>query len=147
MTDEQLEAVALREQDEEVCFRADFETTKQEIHLTPGMAVTWPQTAPHRVQNDNCMNVSLSCEFMTLQGLLKANAIYANGVLRRQFKLRPKLLTSSHTHLMIKAGLARVIKGLRQPIDHAPTPISFEISRDSLAPTPLDHLQTKAALT
>lgn len=133
-TNDQIEAVALRERDEDIHFEHRFESAKTEIRLEPGMLVTWPQNAPHRVQNGDCMNVSLSCEFMTPQAFVRANAIYANGVLRRQFGQDLKMPEKLGPQLFAKAGIARMMKAVRRPPAQSPTPISFEISKETLAP-------------
>lgn len=124
--DERLEAIVLREQEEGLVFRNEFEAHAEKLDLKPGMGVTWPQNAPHRVQNGAMMNVSLSCEFMTLPALLRANAIYANGRLRRQFGAAPRRPGEVTPMTFGKAAMARVFKGFeRARADAAPTPASF----------------------
>jgi len=107
---ENVEAIALREHGEELPFEASFDDHAQLIDLAPGDAITWPQNAPHRVQNGDMMNVSLSCEFMTLPALVRANAIHANGVLRRRAGLAPKLGRSLGPGTCARAALSRVFK-------------------------------------
>lgn len=132
--EEQIEAVALRERDEEISFRSDFERDVQAMTLEPGMAITWPQNAPHRVQNTDTMNVSLSCEFMTLPALMRANAIYANGVMRRRFGLGPKLPQAPGLGLAARAALARVFKVVARPPEMSPTPVTFDLDRATHQP-------------
>jgi hypothetical protein len=140
--DERVEAIVLREQEEGLAFKSDFEASARQLTLKPGMALTWPQTAPHRVQNADVMNVSLSCEFMTMPALLKANALYTNGRLRRGFGAKPNRSNQLTVGTVGKAALARVLKKLephRESI--APTPASFELdlSRDTCT-RPAGHL-------
>jgi hypothetical protein len=124
--DEKLEAIVLREQEEGLSFSEDFESESEVLPLKPGMGVTWPQNAPHRVQNGDMMNVSLSCEFMTLPGLIRANAIYANGRIRRQFGATLKRPSGMTPLTLSKAALARAIKPFdRSAPSEAPTPASF----------------------
>lgn len=134
---DQMEAVALREQEEDIAFEDSFEAAAYAIELSPGEAVTWPQNAPHRVQNADVMNVSLSCEFMTMPALIRANAIYANGVMRRRFGVKPNLPSSMGTSLVARAALARALKLVHRPVDKANIPISFEIDAKTLEVTPL----------
>ncbi len=126
--DERLEAIALLEQEEGLAFQSTFDREAVCIDLKPGMAVTWPQTAPHRIQNADMMNVSLSCEFMTLPALVRANAIYANGRLRRDFGLKPRRPQTLSAATIGKAALARLLKttGRSQP-RRAPTQPTFTI--------------------
>ncbi|WP_084399976.1 hypothetical protein [Henriciella aquimarina] len=126
--DERLESIVLREQEEGLTFRQAFETSARRIDMKPGMAVTWPQTAPHRVQNGDMLNVSLSCEFMTLPGLIRANALYANGKLRRQFGAHPKRPNGLTPATLGKAALARLMKQAeKRRIANGPTPATFEL--------------------
>ena len=129
---EKLEAIVLREQEEGLAFRNEFETEARKVLLKPGMAVTWPQTAPHRVQNGDMMNVSLSCEFMTLPALLRANALYTNGRLRRDFGARPRRPDAVSPALVGKAALARLLKqSERKRPDRSPMPPSFIVDPDA----------------
>jgi hypothetical protein len=128
---EQVEAIALRLQDEELAFETGFEDAAEMIELQPGMALTWPQNAPHRVENADCLNVSLSCEFMTLPALVRANALYTNGQLRRRLGLKPGLPGGPGPASLGKAALARGLKLVSRPPDAAPTPITFEVRAGS----------------
>ncbi len=123
----QVEAIAMRLQEEELEYRSDFENQVHEVRLEPGMALTWPQNAPHRVENEDCLNVSLSCEFMTLGALMRANALFTNGHLRRRLGLRPQFPAPRHPATVGKAMLARGLKLIAAPPPKAPTPITFEL--------------------
>ena len=127
---EQLESIALREQDEELNYRHAFDADATIIELKPGMAVTWPQTAPHRVQNGNMMNVSLSCEFMTAPSIIKANALYANAKLRRAFGYASRFPDAVGPLTFAKAVGAQFYKKLRPMAQKSPTAISFELLKD-----------------
>jgi hypothetical protein len=124
---EQVECVALRETEEEITFQNSFDTSADAITLNPGDAITWPQNAPHRVQNADVMNVSLSCEFMTPGALLRANAIYTNGLLRRKLGWSPQLPPQNGVGVLTKAVLARGAKLVHRPPEKGPTPTTFRI--------------------
>lgn len=110
---EQIESVVIRENDEQLPFDPDWDAKAYEITLEPGMMVTWPQNAPHRIVNGNMVNVSLSVEFMTAAALLRANVIYANGILRRRFGLKPAIQAGLDPRALLKFGLARAFKALK----------------------------------
>ncbi len=78
------------------------------------MMVSWPQNAPHRLVNDDCMNVSLSIEHQTPEAVLRANVIYANGIMRRRFGSRPQLQDGFNAANLAKFGLARAVKAARK---------------------------------
>lgn len=127
---DQLAAFALRRQDEQMTYSNSFEDAANPVSLKPGLAVTWPQTAPHRVQNGNSVNVSLSCEFMTLEGILKANALHTNASLRKHNSPTSVLPTKLNVSTLAKAGTARLLKKLSPLPEKAATPISFELLKD-----------------
>lgn len=134
--DDRLEAIVLREQEEGLAFRNEFEAHAEKLLLQPGMGVTWPQNAPHRVQNGAMMNVSLSCEFMTLPALIRANAIYANGRLRRGFGASPRRPGTVTPATLGKAAMARLFKSFeRSRHDTAPKPASFVLDLDAASCT------------
>ncbi|MDJ0920379.1 MAG: hypothetical protein QNI84_04580 [Henriciella sp.] len=109
-------------------FEAQFDEHAAVVDLKPGMGLTWPQMAPHRVQNADCVNVSLSCEYMTVGALIEANAIYTDRFTRTHFRQSPE---RAATPLPVKAGkaaLARAIKAVhRTARPTSPTAITFEV--------------------
>jgi hypothetical protein len=108
--DEQIEAIVLREREEEISYDPGFDADAETVHMTPGVVASWPQTAPHRIDNGNCLNVSLSCEFMTMASLVHANALYANGAMRRWWGVNPSIEADSAAAKAVKAAMARGFK-------------------------------------
>lgn len=108
--DEEVEAVVLKETEEEISYDPAFDADAVKIEMKPGMMANWPQMAPHRIDNGNCVNVSLSCEFMTMPALVKANAIFTNGILRRRHGMHPEITNDGPVKLYGKAAAARVFK-------------------------------------
>ncbi|MEM8616162.1 MAG: hypothetical protein AAGF20_04430 [Pseudomonadota bacterium] len=125
-----IEGIVHMLKEEGLPFRESFDRDAMIVDLEPGMGLTWPQTAPHRVQNEDCVNVSLSCEYMTLPALINANAIYMNGVLRRQYGMSPKRPASMTPASFGKAAMAQAVKRLRghTPLK-SPTPITFTLDK------------------
>lgn len=107
--EEQLEKIVLRETAEQMAFRPDFDGMAEVYDLTPGKMVTWAQNAPHRIENGPMLNVSLSIEFMTPAALMRANVLYANGVLRKA-GARPSVQDVPHPGALAKIALARAVK-------------------------------------
>ena len=109
-------------------FESDFDDGATIIDLEPGMGITWPQASPHRVLNEDCVNVSLSCEHMTTEALINANAIYTNALMRKRLNMTPRRPRSITPSSIGKAAIARVIKlSSRSGTRKSPTPISFEL--------------------
>lgn len=129
--DEALERIVLRETAEQFAFDPAWDAGAEAHELTPGRMVTWRQNAPHRIENGPMLNVSLSIEFMTPQALLRANVIYANGVLRRRLGARPRLATGFTPLNISKLAVARGAKALNlQKPDPRVLPVSFHLDAE-----------------
>lgn len=109
---EALEAIVLRETAEQFAFEPAWDAGAEVYDLTPGKMVTWRQNAPHRIENGPMLNVSLSIEFMTPQALMRANVIYANGLLRRSLGARPTVQSGLNPLSLSKLAVARGAKAL-----------------------------------
>ncbi len=113
VTEEQLERIVLRESAEQFPYQPSWDEAAEMHVLDPGMMISWPQNAPHRIVNDASLNVSLSVEYMTPEALVRANVVYANGVLRRRLGARPRLRGGVGPGNLAKFGLARAAKALK----------------------------------
>ncbi|HTI65999.1 MAG TPA: hypothetical protein VL460_00480 [Caulobacteraceae bacterium] len=113
VTDEEIERIVLRETAEQFPYRPEFDAGAQVQEMTPGVMVSWPQNAPHRLVNGPTLNVSLSIEYLTPPAMLRANVIYANGLMRRRLGARPRLSDGYTPANLAKFGLARTAKALK----------------------------------
>ncbi|MFO1012898.1 MAG: hypothetical protein U1E50_03965 [Caulobacteraceae bacterium] len=107
-----LEGVVLRETAEQFAFDPAWDAGAEVFDLTPGKMVTWKQNAPHRIENGPMLNVSLSVEFMTPAALMRANILYANGLLRRRLGAEPKVQSWLSPVGLPKIAMARAAKAL-----------------------------------
>lgn len=125
---ETLERIVLKETAEQFTFDPAWDKGAEVYDLTPGAMVTWAQNAPHRIENGPMLNVSLSIEFMTPAALMRANVIYANGVLRRRAGLRPKVQAGFGPVGLGKVALARAAKALKLQTPHERVlPVTFQL--------------------
>lgn len=108
--DTQIESIVLRETEEEIDYDPSFDASAKHVLMQPGMVAGWPQTAPHRIDNGDCTNVSLSCEFMTFEALIHANALYTNGAMRRWLGANPSIANDGKSVKFAKAAVARGLK-------------------------------------
>jgi len=130
--DEQLERIVLRETAEQFAFDPAWDAAAEVFDLTPGKMATWRQNAPHRIENGPMLNVSLSIEYLTPAAVMRANVIYANGVLRRKAGMRPKVQDGFGPAAMAKVGLARAWKaaGLQKTFERKlPTSFTLDATR------------------
>lgn len=128
VSDEALERIVLRETAEQFAFDPAWDAGAQMHELTPGRMVTWAQNAPHRIENGPMLNVSLSVEFMTPEALMRANVIYANGLMRRRLGARPAIQRGISPLTLGKFALARGAKALNlQKPNPRVLPTSFRL--------------------
>lgn len=84
-----MEAVVMRTTTEELPYRRDFDADAQVFDMEAGQALTWPLYAPHRVENLDVFNVSVSLDFQTWGTRITRGAHFANGVRRRHWGMSP----------------------------------------------------------
>lgn len=128
VTDEEIERIVLRETAEQFAYRPEWDDAAEVVEMTPGVMVSWPQNAPHRLVNGPMLNVSLSIEYLTPAATLRANVIYANGMMRRRLGARPRLADGYTPGNLAKFGVARAAKAMKlQPELSTRTPPSFRL--------------------
>lgn len=81
----------------------DYATT---VDLEPGQMLHWPINCPHRIVNDDCLNVSFTTEHWTdeLRNTYAVN--YANGVLRSRLGLARLDRPTAGLGMYARLGLA-----------------------------------------
>lgn len=127
-----LEKIVLKETAEQFAFDPAWDAGAQCVDMTPGTMVTWRQNAPHRIENGPMLNVSVSIEFMTPPALMRANVIYANGVLRRRLGARPRVQSGFGPTALGKLALARGAKALNLQtprVRHLPVTFGLDAQR------------------
>lgn len=138
MPQQGMENILLKQQSEDLPYRRDMDAMARQFDLEPGMAVTWPLHAPHRVENREAFNVSLSVDYQTWGSRLTNGAHYANGVLRR-WKL--PIAAMDKTPMAARAGLwaaslalkrARLVEDRIKRFER-----SFELGEQPAAASPL----------
>ena len=90
LTSQHLEDIALFDVEVDMPYAPWYDEHAQLLDLGPGQMLSWPLNAPHRVENLDCLNVSMTVSFTdeTIRRLQKINL--ANGLLRHRFGLAPK---------------------------------------------------------
>jgi hypothetical protein len=93
--DRNLERIFSLVADEALPFEMGFDDDAHTWELQPGEMITWPQNAPHRIDNLDVMNVSLSTEHYTRAAYRKEATYMANLYLRRRTHLPVRSTNSS----------------------------------------------------
>lgn len=111
-----IEKILLRETDEDVRYQTWFDDYASVFDLSPGEMVTWPLYAPHRVENHDCLNISVTMEHWT-KAIWDAYAVhYGNGVLRRTLGLKRPSTGTAGLGVYPKAAAAFAWKKLGREI-------------------------------
>ena len=78
--------------------------------LQPGKMLHWPLNAPHRIVNNDCVNVSFTTEHMTdsIRRMFIVNK--ANGILRHRLGLNPRSQKTDGLAYWAKYGIAGAYK-------------------------------------
>lgn len=133
LSDAALEKLILGELHEtDMPYREEFDASARVIDLEPGYMLHWPLNWPHRVENHDCLNVSVTTEHFTRE-LRTAYAVnYANGILRKA-GMKPKRQAGG-VKALAKTALAAGVKfsGIRSK---AEKPYRIDFAVDPASPT------------
>jgi hypothetical protein len=90
-----MENVIMRTTTEELPYQRIMDGAAYRFDIAPGQALTWPLYAPHRVENQEGLCVSLSMDYQTWASRITTGAHRANGVLRaRGWTIKPMAETN-----------------------------------------------------
>ncbi len=115
---ENQERVVLGETEEEIPFDPGFDKDALVYDLLPGEMVNWPLNCPHRVQNEDCLNISVTTEHWTNDIRNSYAMNYANGVLRNRFGMQNLSRSTSGPVFYGKAALAVAWRKLKLNESH-----------------------------
>ncbi len=103
-----MEKVIMRTTTEELPYQRIMDGAAWRFDIAPGQALTWPLYAPHRVENQEGLCVSLSMDYQTWGSRITTGAHRANGVLRaRGWTIKPMNQTGwVHRTMLWAASLA-----------------------------------------
>ena len=131
LTPEQLEKIALYEVEVDVPYHASYDADAQVFEIGAGDMLHWPLNAPHRVENLDCLNVSMTTEYWT-EGVRRAQMInVANGILRDKMKVSPRSRATAGAGFWAKAALQAGARraGLLTKARKAKRPIEFVLDK------------------
>ncbi len=82
-----------------------YEKEATEFLLEPGTMMHWPLYTPHRVENLDCVNISMTTEYWTESIRRRQMVNLANGILREKLGIAPKSTATSGAGFWAKAAL------------------------------------------
>ncbi|WP_375409518.1 hypothetical protein [uncultured Methylobacterium sp.] len=140
---EHLEDIALLGVEVNMPYEAWYDEHAQVFEFKAGEMLNWPLNAPHRIENLDCLNVSMTMEYWTEEFKRAQVVTVANAILRHRFGRVAKSRSTEGLGFWSKrvaqrllrdsAALKRERKALR--------PISFRLDREHLG----EILDLKAA--
>jgi len=109
------EDIALRRNlDTDLPYASSFDAYAESYVLEPGEMASWPRACPHRVVNEDCVNVSFATEHWTKELLDDYAVDYANGLLRPWSGGRDLSRATQGPAFLAKFALAGAHKLLRR---------------------------------
>jgi hypothetical protein len=122
LEDRSMEEVLHRTQTEDIPFDPKWDGDAATVDLAPGDFVSWPLHAPHRVENLDGLNVSITCEVVTQESVMKNAVLHANGALRRM-GVTPKSSSYEGVQAYTKLALSRGWKAFEKVTGSASRPM------------------------
>ena len=110
LTPEQLENIALYEVEVDMRYEPSYDKDAQVFEIGGGEMLHWPLNAPHRVENLDCLNVSMTTEYWTETIRRKQMITMANGILRHKVGVTPKSRSTDGPAFWAKAALQAGVK-------------------------------------
>ena len=110
VTPQHLEDIALFDVEVDMPYAPWYDGHAQVFDLEPGEMLSWPLNAPHRVENRDCLNVSMTVSFNdeTIRRLQHVNL--ANGLLRHRLGYTARSRAVSGPAYWSKAVLQKALQ-------------------------------------
>jgi len=105
LSSEDLERIAIYELEVDLVYEPWFDQFALKYDFQPGQMLHWPLNAPHRIENHDCLNVSLTTEYWTRKALLNQRLNMANGTLRYKLGVTPRSRRTSGIGFLTKSAL------------------------------------------
>ena len=131
--DEAYESAVLNLLEDDLPYDKSFDEDANTIDLQEGQAVSWPLSAPHRVDNMGFC-VSVTTEFSSKESALKNAAMIGNATLRQKTGMNPSWTNASPVTRTVQSAFGFVLKktGLVSKIEQ-PDYVTFKLSNDAMA--------------
>ena len=87
-----------------------YDKSAQVFEIGGGEMLHWPLNAPHRVENLDCLNVSMTTEYWTEEIRRSQMINMANGILRHKAGVAPKSRATTGAGFWAKAAMQAGVK-------------------------------------
>ncbi len=133
LTSEQIEQIALSGLEVGIPYDPSFDREAAVLEISGGEMLHWQLNAPHRIENLDCLNVSMTTEYWT-EAIRRSQMMnLANGILRQKLGIRPRSRATSGPGFWMKAALQAGVRraGLLEKQRKAIRPIEFVLDRSN----------------
>ncbi len=129
LTFEELERISLFEVEVDIPYEPWYDDHATVFEIAGGDMLHWPLNAPHRVENLDCLNVSMTTEYWTEVIRRRQMINMANGILRHKLGLTPRSASISGPGFWAKAALQAGVRraGLLKKERKSRRPIEFKL--------------------
>lgn len=110
VTPQHLEDIAVHDVEVNMPYDPWYEEHAQAYDLEPGQMLSWPLNAPHRVENLNTLNISMTVSFVTEEIRRRQMVNLANGILRHRFGVSSVGRATEGPAFWSKAVLQKVMR-------------------------------------
>lgn len=134
LTPQQLETIALYEVEVDMAYDKSYDKDAQVFEISGGEMLHWPLNAPHRVENLDVLNVSMTTEYWTQAIRRNMMVTLGNAILRNRLGIASKSTALEGPGFWAKAALQAGVRraGLLKPMRKAKRPIEFELDKANL---------------
>lgn len=112
LPEDQIEGIVLNRTEAEIDYAPWFDQHARIFELKPGQLLHWPHNSPHRVENHEMLNVSVTTEHWTDEIRNLYATRYTNGLLRSQLGIAPGPPQARGLRVWPKAAVALASKTL-----------------------------------
>jgi hypothetical protein len=107
---EHLEQIALFDVEVDIPYEPWYDAHARVFDLEPGQMLNWPLNAPHRVENLDSVNISMTVSYVN-SDIRRADVVsIANGLLRHRFGRQPKSRSIRGPSFWGKAVMQKVLR-------------------------------------
>jgi hypothetical protein len=134
LTPEQLETIALYEVEVDMAYDKSYDRDALVFEIGGGEMLHWPLNAPHRVENLDVLNVSMTTEYWTQAIRRNMMVTLGNAILRNKLGITPHSTAVQGPAFWAKAALQAGVRraGLLKPMRKAKRPIEFDLDKANL---------------
>jgi len=125
---ESLEKIFSGETEDDLPYDPGFDDVADIFDLSPGDMLTWPQNTPHRIENQEGLNVSMTTEHYTYAAYRRRTVFMANYYFRRWFHLPMRSTRTEGAVANLKRLSYRLCRQLPLPrVERFQSDVAFEM--------------------